>query len=399
MLRIKNIDIKNSVKSNKRIAILHLIYGLQIGGAEIALFHYINALGFKKYKHYVCCYGTDGPVRKKIESLGVQVIIGKNRESIKHPVKFLVTSFSLMINLISLIRKNHIDIIHSHSTQANQLGVIFGQITRRPSFPTVHSTMAFVDKRKDTDIAVRLNNIINWFTYRFAAQVLCVSNEIKSIVTKKFKINESNVSVLKNGIVFDCVRQNTNLGDEFVDHKERFKIIAVGRLVPLKSFDILIRAIAQVITKGNNDIIVHIAGDGEERKKLEKLIKELSVETYIKLLGERSDVISLMKRSDLFIIPSKFEGLSIAMIEAMACGLPVIASDSPGLGVFIDDGYNGRLFPMANVDYLAELIINLMKDRKNLKKLSINARATFEQEYDMNQNIKSLKSLFQKYSN
>jgi glycosyltransferase involved in cell wall biosynthesis len=258
--------------------------------------------------------------------------------------------------------------------------------------------MTFAYPKKDTDITVRLNNILNWFTYRFATQVLCVSNEIKSIVINKFKLEESNVNVLKNGIVFNYVRKKTNFVDEFVDHKEKFKIIAVGRLVPLKSFDILIRAIAQVITKGINDIIVHIAGDGEERKKLEKLIKELSVETYVKLLGERSDIISLMKRSDLFVIPSKFEGLSIAMIEAMACGLPVIASDSPGLGVFINDGYNGRLFPMANVDYLADLIINLMKDRKNLKKLSMNARATFEQEYDMKKNIKDLKSLIQKYS-
>jgi hypothetical protein len=112
---MKRIDIKNCLKTNKRIAILHLIYGLQIGGAEIALFHYINALGLKKYKHYVCCFGTDGPVRKRIESLGVQVIIGKNRESIKHPVKFVVSSFSLMINLISLIKKI-ILILYIHTT-------------------------------------------------------------------------------------------------------------------------------------------------------------------------------------------------------------------------------------------------------------------------------------------
>ena len=85
------------------------------------------------------------------------------------------------------------------------------------------------------------------------------------------------------------------------------------------------------VRQGLDDLLVLIAREGEERSRLEKLIHDLGVESHVKLLGLRHDVMGLMKACDLFVMPSLYEGLSIAMIEAMACGLPIIASDAPGL--------------------------------------------------------------------
>ena len=184
----------------------------------------------------------------------------------------------------------------------------------------------------------------------------------------------------------------------FPDSENKLKLIAVGRLVPLKNFDLLIRAIAEVINQGQNNLLLLIAGEGEERMRLEALSRDLGIESYVKLLGLRHDIMGLMKASDLFVLPSSYEGLSLAMIEAMACGLPIIASDVRGLKDYITNEQNGLLFPAGDHKALAERILKLANDRKLRGKLSQGARESFEQEYDMRKNIKPLDLIFRKYA-
>ena len=138
----------------------------------------------------------------------------------------------------------------------------------------------------------------------------------------------------------------------------------------MKNFDILIRAVKEVVDQGLNDLLVLIAGEGEERMRLEQLIQDLKIESYVKLLGLRHDVMGLMKASDLFVMPSSYEGLSLAMIEAMACGLPIIASDVRGLKDYITNEQNGLLFPVGDYKALAERIMQLANNRKLRSKLS-----------------------------
>jgi glycosyltransferase involved in cell wall biosynthesis len=378
----------------KKIILLHLVHGLPMGGAEMALFHYIKALGQESYKHYVYCFGTDGPVRIKIESLGVPVYMGKKRASVKQPLKFGISLIILLQNLIKFIKSNHIDIIQSHSVHANQLGVAVGKLLKMPVFPTVHSTMAFVDSRKNSDLRLYLRKIVDHITYRIAQQILAVSEEVKDVILRTYKIRNDRVAVLKNGIVFDETLSNqSDLREIFENSKDRLKVLAVGRLVAIKGFDILIKAVAEIANLDSNNLLVLIIGNGEERLRLQELIHNLNLENHVILLGLRHDVIDFMKRSDIFVIPSHYEGLSIAMIEAMACGLPIIASDSPGLKNHVRNMNNGLLFKKNNHKALARCILKLADDKNLRIKLSKCARKSFIREYDMRKNIVSLDSL------
>ena len=105
-----------------------------------------------------------------------------------------------------------------------------------------------------------------------------------------------------------------------------------------------------------------------------------------------------MQACDLFVMPSRYEGLSLAMIEAMACGLPIIASDVRGLKDYITNEQNGLLFPVGDYKALAERILQLANNRKLRSKLSQGARESFEKEYDMRKNIRSIDMLFKKYA-
>jgi glycosyltransferase involved in cell wall biosynthesis len=161
---------------------------------------------------------------------------------------------------------------------------------------------------------------------------------------------------------------------------------------------VLVRAAAALVERGFNDFEVSIAGEGSEREFLEKLILELKVQNYVKLLGVRHDVGALLEASDLFVMPSRYEGLSIAMIEAMASGLPVIASDAPGLRDYVSQKKNGLLFKVENHEALADSILLLASNKILAKSLAEGARQTFEREYDIRENIKPIDELFRYFS-
>jgi len=387
-----------SQEKKRKINILHLVHGLLMGGAEMALFHYIQALGMDRYKHYVYCFGEDGPVREKIESLGVPVCLGKKMAVIKKPTRFILSLLSLRRDLVCFIRSKKIQIIQSHSGHANQLGVAIGKLSGLPSFPTVHSTMAFIDPRSKWDLRVYIRKAVNWAIYRLAEKIFAVSHEVKAVVLRQYRLKHSKIMVLKNGIVFDDnVSKIEEIENEFFASEGKLKIIAVGRLVGLKGYDVLVKAVAELVDQGFDDVFVLIAGEGEERPRLEELIRKFKLQSFVKLLGLRHDILKLMKFSDIFVMSSRFEGLSIAMIEAMACGLPIIASDAPGIREHVENEKNGLLFPLMDHKALAKLIVKLANDKTLRASLSLGAKNTFKTEYDMRQNILPLKKLFREY--
>jgi glycosyltransferase involved in cell wall biosynthesis len=252
--------------------------------------------------------------------------------------------------------------------------------------------------RSRKDFRKYIFKLVNNIIYRLADRIVAVSEVVKETTRRRYHLHGSKIVVLKNGIIFeDCVHRSSDLAKEFPDSSNKLKIVAVGRLTYQKAFEVLVRAVAQVTKSGQKDIFVMIAGDGEEKSQLEVLIHNLRLGTHIKLLGIRHDIIGLLKASDLFVMPSRFEGLSIAMIEAMACGLPIIASNAPGLCNYIEDRQNGLLFPVENHKALADCILHLSKDEKLRVKLSHGARRSFETEYDMRKNIELLDTLFQKH--
>ena len=385
------------VNKIEKINILHLVQSLGVGGAEILLLNYIKALGTKRYQHFVYCFELSGPLKDQIEKLGVHVRIGPIRDSIKNPLKFGLSIAVLLNDLCKFIRKLQIHIIQSHLGHANQLGTIVGKILKIPAFPTVHNTMAF-EKRKKGDMGIYLIEVVDKIIYRIADKVVAVSDEIKDIIMEKFRIDESKIFVLKNGIVFDDkYRKPVKLKEEFHLKPDTTILISVGSLTYQKAFDVLIRATANLTKEGYDNILVLIVGEGEERQRLEILIRELKLGRWIKLLGLKNNVIGLLKASNIFVMPSRYEGLSIAMIEAMACGLPIIASDAPGLNRYIENNKRGLLFPVGDHKALSQCIKQVLTNSDMRNKFSHEVIKYFEDEFDLHHNIRPFELVIQRY--
>ncbi len=330
----------------------------------------------------------DGPIGPLLEELGVSVVFGPNVESIKQPIKFGLSLFSLSKNLLKFVKDKNIHTIHSHNAQSDKLAVFDGKLSGVPAFPTIHNTLFMVDIRSKLDPRGYLIKAVDQVIYRIAEQVLAVSVEVKEVLCCRYNLDASKVVVVRNGIFLDPSLERTlRKNVRYSQHKGKLKLLAVGRLTHQKNFLVLIIAIDYLVKGGCKDISVHIAGNGEEYDRLFALISDLHLESYVELLGVRSDVLELMQEADLFVMPSRYEGLSIAMIEALACGLPVIASDAPGLRDFIIHHKNGMLFPVGDYNALAKCILGVFEDRNLLVNLSKGAKKSYLQHYDMKENI------------
>lgn len=158
------------------------------------------------------------------------------------------------------------------------------------------------------------------------------------------------------------------------------RIVAAGRLHHKKGFDGLIHAM-QRLRAWDIDAVCEIAGEGPERARLEALIAELDLDPCVKLVGWQSDVSAFLATGDIFAFPSHQEGFPLTLLEAMAVGLPVVASEIDGPTEIIKDGHNGRLAPDDDADRLAEALAELASDPAAAKALGEAARTLVLSEY------------------
>lgn len=169
------------------------------------------------------------------------------------------------------------------------------------------------------------------------------------------------------------------------------KIVAAGRLHAKKGFDILIRAIGK-LRAYDLDVTCEIAGEGDERGALEALIRELDLSPCVKLVGWTDDVAGFLATGDVFAFPSHQEGFPLTLLEAMAVGLPVVATEIDGPNEILKDGVHGRLVPDDDVDRLAEALGEVVADPETAVRLGEAARALVLDEYGPDQLARRLET-------
>jgi glycosyltransferase involved in cell wall biosynthesis len=160
-------------------------------------------------------------------------------------------------------------------------------------------------------------------------------------------------------------------------------LLSVGRLRYQKGHDILLRALPKVLEKFPNAMLL-IAGEGVLRQELQAEADRLQISKQVQLLGVRDDIYILMTLADLFLFPSRFEGMPNALLEAMGYGLPVIATAVQGVDEIIRDGENGIIVPLDDPVAVSNAILRLLNDPDERQRLGKAAQGTIEKEYTLN---------------
>lgn len=171
-------------------------------------------------------------------------------------------------------------------------------------------------------------------------------------------------------------------------------ILFVGRLTEQKGVDTLLRAMKEVIAKGINHLSLTLVGDGPLRVELESIVNDLEIKQYVKFVGSMSDVIQHYRNSHILVIPSHWEGLSLVLLEGMACGLAIVASTLGGNREGIEDGINGLLFAPGKQDELASKITYFLEHPKIAKQMGRMCREKAIALFSLRENIHKYVELY-----
>lgn len=220
----------------------------------------------------------------------------------------------------------------------------------------------------------KLWSLLRRVTYPWANMLVAQTDKIGGWIEKH--IAPKKVAVIPNPISYPDEKKYSEIPliSLIGETKPVHFIVAMGRLTPQKGFDLLLKAFAKV-ARSNPEWKLIIFGEGKERDALLQLADRLGIAKSVFLPGIVKNPMTFLRQADLFVMSSRYEGFPNALLEAMACGLPVVSFDCPsGPREIISDGVDGVLAPPENVDALSETISRLISDERERKRLA--ARAT-----------------------
>ena len=212
--------------------------------------------------------------------------------------------------------------------------------------------------------------------YKQAKKVVAISNVIAAELQKTLSLSFEKFKVIHNPIVLDEIHKKSSFTSEALPTTYP-RLVAVGRLMPQKSYPLLLKALRIVITE--KPVHLYVLGEGTERSYLERLIENLDLKPFIHLLGFQSNPYAYMRQADIFVLSSDYEGFGNVIVEAMALGLPVIATDCPyGPREILADGKYGLLVPPGDEEALAKAILSLLREPDTRRRLGRKAKKRAE---------------------
>jgi len=361
---------------NKR-RILYLGDKFTIGGGANMMRDLIREFKSDKYKMYFCYLRT------------IDSIKGLDRQK-KENVFYLNDSkygVSSLFSVLKIISKYKIDIVHANGDKSTYFLPIIKVFY--PKCITIHHEHhSIVSKNLIYSKYLKL-------TRKFYGYYIAISKNVKELLMRKACINEKNIEILYNFIDLNkFIPGEGTLGDSNIENKisqKDFKVGFAARLIERKGWRDFLKASKELKDVSNLKFL--IAGDGKDRDKIIQLIKKWGLENRVYSLGFIVDMNSFYNYLDCFVIPSHWEPLGLTELEAQACGVPVIASNVPGLNEVINDKKDALFFKPRNYHDLASKIM-IIKNNKKLRMKLIKNGLKNVKKYSLTSYIKNLTKIY-----
>jgi glycosyltransferase involved in cell wall biosynthesis len=296
----------------------------------------------------------------------------------KYKFKYLNPIINI-VETYNILKTNQFDLLHTHGYRADVLGSITGKITGLSLISTCHGFIA-----NDTNLT--LYNMIDRIILRSFNKIITVSKGIKDDLIKS-GIHESHITVLQNAVsghysneLFSQNRQSKRKLLK-IDGKD-FVIGYVGRLSEEKGIKYLIEA-GSLLLNESMPIRLLIIGEGPQKKEMEGLVKKANIGDNITFVGFQSEIEEWLPAMDVFVLPSLTEGTPMSLLEAMAYGIPVVASAVGGVPQVIDSEQNGILVPPGKPQDIKDAIRFLYMNEDLRKSFSSEAQNKIKLNYNV----------------
>ncbi|HPI73885.1 MAG TPA: glycosyltransferase [bacterium] len=377
----------------KRIGILYLIDTLdQRGGTELNLYRLLAGLDADIFQPLVC------PLQPP-ESIMIQMLREKEIEVLPlclHSI-FSLSAFRWAFHLRNLIRERDIRIVQTIHFGSDIMGALCKRLWNDPFVISSRRDMGFNE-------TTWLHRLLRRCTGKWIDLVLTNSCALRALIEKREKIPQKKIAMIYNGVEIPDpadVRKKTELRSRLGLPADTFVVGCVANIQPIKGFEYLIRAILHLIGKGL-DIHLLLIGGIEKRMEsaegyynsLAAMVRAEGQEGRIHFLGVRTDVGDLLSSLDVFILPSLSEGFSNAILEAMAAGVPVIATAVGGNGEAVIAEETGFLVAPADDDAIAAAVQRLYHSPSLATAMGAAARRRVQERFNENRMVKSMEALY-----
>jgi sugar transferase (PEP-CTERM/EpsH1 system associated) len=335
--------------------VLHVIHHLVIGGMENGLVNLINHMPADRYSHAIACVEDFSSFRDRIARPGVDVFA-------LHRSKIGV--WGLRRKLYALCRSLEPTIVHTRNLSGLDalLPARLAGVPRR-----VHGEHGW--DMSDLRGTHRRSRLLRRLHAPLVDRYVTVSRDLETYLREQVGIRAERIRQIYNGV--DTARFKPREGSTAMSLPGSFReegvvvIGTVGRLQPVKDQATMIHAFARLAALSPAAAVrarLLIVGDGPARAELTALASSLGLDDRVHFTGPLDDVPTALRAFDVFVLPSLNEGISNTILEAMATGLPVLASAVGGNAELVDEGVTGRLFAAGDVDRVTELIASYVDD-------------------------------------
>lgn len=324
---------------------------LEVGGAERVFVTLANRFAERGHAVQMVLMKPEGALRQELSAAVQRVDLRTYR------------IWRTVLPLARYLRRERPDVMLSTLSQPNLVAILARRLARVSTRIVVREantpTYEFggAGKWKDRIVPALIARL-----YRQADAIVAVARGVQADLLRLTRLPQSRVPCIYNPAITDAL---LHLREEPVEHAWFQQgappvVLAVGRLTPQKDFATLLRAFAKVSAPSN----LLILGDGEERTALEQLVNQLGIAERVQMPGYEPNPFKYMRRAAVFVLSSRYEGLPNALIQAMACGCPVVATDCPsGPREILDGGKYGVLVPVGDEDALAQAILQGLEGR------------------------------------
>ena len=347
----------------------HVVLGLATGGLEQVVLNFVAYSGGKNFRHIIFCLGTGGSLISQAERLKIPLVTLQKRKGI---------DWRTIFALARLFQKYEVDIVHTHNPGPHFYGLIAAKLAGVPfSVHTKHGRNFPRNKKR-----VWQNRILAAFTNSLVA----VSEDSRKIMVEIEKINPRKTRRIWNGVEISHFTPNPSADTSPV-------IGTVARLCPEKDQVTLLKAF-QLLVKEQPAIRLMIVGGGPCLSDLQKLASGLGILQRVEFLGERFDIPRLLNSFTIFTLSSITEGLPITILEAMAVGLPVVATDVGGNRELVNPPECGLLVPPRNPVELSKAYLELFRNRSLREQMGNAARKRVQKYFGLDRMVSEYELLY-----
>jgi glycosyltransferase involved in cell wall biosynthesis len=353
----------------ERLRIGHVTLSLDVGGQEKLLTEFARHANRERFALTFVSLTGRGKLADNLEGLGCRVITLHEPAGLRP---------GMVWRLRRLFRTERFNVVHTHDDKPLVYGAPaawFARVRRR--IHTLHHS--------DIPQTSRRQRLLMRWAARLVRPFVCVSHD-SARYAAEHGIAAARLRVLWNGIDLERF--------PYQGPQTTGPAVTVARLSPEKDVQNLLRA-ARLIADAHPDFRLEIAGDGPCREELLRLAGELRLGEHVRFLGEVSEVPALLARASVFVLPSQSEGISLTILEAMASGLPVVATRVGGNPEVIDDGRTGVLVPPRNPAALAHAIGRMIASPDEAQRFARAGRHRAEAHFDVRKMVAQYEALYE----